>query len=344
MHPTPSNILQNRPLTHSAYRYAFQAQERDDEVKGEGNSINYTYRMHDTRLGRFFAVDPLFAQYAYNSTYAFSENRVIDRLELEGAETIQIKEINNTGRVYVQLISASGPLTVLDADGTPLATRKSLSNMVAIQYQGIMKYSSLVQKYRDATINGESVNPNPGELPTFSLNPPTKVTLVAPFYLGSSGFGVSVLKQSLKPGDIICSSCLINDYAASGTAVVTTGVVRISLIDEKGSSINTILGASTSEMQKFGDQIVEFIDNIDQLVQAELKVPKTSYKNSFEIKVTVNSTVEQSSEYRDFITDLQTKTLGKGIKITIAIDNNMDNIIDYTVRNNVEFGSVPKSD
>jgi hypothetical protein len=42
--------------------------------------------MHDPRIGRFFAVDPLAAKYAYNSPYAFSENRVIDGVELEGLE------------------------------------------------------------------------------------------------------------------------------------------------------------------------------------------------------------------------------------------------------------------
>ncbi len=42
--------------------------------------------MHDPRLGRFFAVDPLSRRYAYNSPYAFSENRVIDGVELEGLE------------------------------------------------------------------------------------------------------------------------------------------------------------------------------------------------------------------------------------------------------------------
>ncbi len=44
--------------------------------------------MHDPRLGRFFAVDPLSIQYSYNSPYAFSENRVIDGVELEGLEVI----------------------------------------------------------------------------------------------------------------------------------------------------------------------------------------------------------------------------------------------------------------
>ena len=70
----------------SDYRYGFQGQEKDDEVKGEGNSVNYKYRMHDPRIGRFFAVDPLSAKYPHNSPYAFSENRVIDGVELEGLE------------------------------------------------------------------------------------------------------------------------------------------------------------------------------------------------------------------------------------------------------------------
>ena len=42
--------------------------------------------MHDPRVGRFFAVDPLFREYPWNSPYAFSENRVIDAVELEGLE------------------------------------------------------------------------------------------------------------------------------------------------------------------------------------------------------------------------------------------------------------------
>ena len=68
------------------HRYGFQGQESDDEIKGEGNSWNYKYRMHDPRLGRFFAVDPLAGKYPHNSPYAFSENRVTDGIELEGLE------------------------------------------------------------------------------------------------------------------------------------------------------------------------------------------------------------------------------------------------------------------
>src|SRR5690554_3404956 len=83
-----------------SYRYGFQGQEMDDEIKGEGNSINYKYRMHDPRVGRFFAVDPLAGEYPWNSPYAFSENRVIDGIELEGLE-------------YFGIIDQEGGYTVL---------------------------------------------------------------------------------------------------------------------------------------------------------------------------------------------------------------------------------------
>jgi RHS repeat-associated protein len=72
------------------HAYGFQGQEGDDDIKGDGNSVNYKYRMHDPRIGRFFAVDPLAWQYSYNSPYAFSENRVVDAIELEGLEKVLI--------------------------------------------------------------------------------------------------------------------------------------------------------------------------------------------------------------------------------------------------------------
>ncbi len=61
--------------------------------------------MHDPRIGRFFAVDPLTAKYPHNSPYAFSENDVIASLELEGLEKVPANEIwDMTGST---LISAS---------------------------------------------------------------------------------------------------------------------------------------------------------------------------------------------------------------------------------------------
>jgi RHS repeat-associated protein len=81
----------NRHDPGNSYRYGFQGQEKDNELKGDGNSLNYTFRMHDPRVGRFFAVDPLSPKYPFYSPYQFSGNRVIDMVELEGLEPATTK-------------------------------------------------------------------------------------------------------------------------------------------------------------------------------------------------------------------------------------------------------------
>ena len=88
--------LPGRSASSSNYRYGFQGQEKDDEIKGEGLSVNYKHRMHDPRVGRFFAVDPLFKKYAYYSPYVFSGNRVIDAIDLEGSQPKQKRQSNTT--------------------------------------------------------------------------------------------------------------------------------------------------------------------------------------------------------------------------------------------------------
>lgn len=87
--------MPGKSASPTVYRFGFQGQEKDDEIKGTGNSLNYEYRMHDPRVGRFFATDPLESDYPYNSPYAFSENRVVDMIELEGLETSNTKISDN---------------------------------------------------------------------------------------------------------------------------------------------------------------------------------------------------------------------------------------------------------
>ncbi len=68
------------------YRFGFQGQEADNKIGGLGQHLNYTFRNYDSWIIRFGAIDPLAAKYAYWSPFAFSGNRVIDAVELEGLE------------------------------------------------------------------------------------------------------------------------------------------------------------------------------------------------------------------------------------------------------------------
>jgi RHS repeat-associated protein len=65
-------------------RWKFQEQEHIDDLGLNWDS--FKWRNHQPDIGRFFNIDPLAEKYVYNSTYAFSENKVIDGRELEGLE------------------------------------------------------------------------------------------------------------------------------------------------------------------------------------------------------------------------------------------------------------------
>ncbi|MDR2204859.1 MAG: hypothetical protein LBE36_01690 [Flavobacteriaceae bacterium] len=72
----------------SAYQnYKFQEQELQ-----ETGFYAFKWRQYMPDVGRFFNIDPLAEKYPYNSTYAFSENRVIDGRELEGLEWASTKD------------------------------------------------------------------------------------------------------------------------------------------------------------------------------------------------------------------------------------------------------------
>lgn len=76
--------MPNRHGQSASYRYGFQGQEKDDEVKGEGNSLNYTFRMHDPRAGRFFAIDPLAEHGPEYSPYSFCFNNPMHFTDPDG--------------------------------------------------------------------------------------------------------------------------------------------------------------------------------------------------------------------------------------------------------------------
>lgn len=79
----------------AVYRLGFQGQEKDDEIHGAtGTSYSYEYRIHDPRVGRFLSIDPLAAKYPFYSPYAFSGNRVLDAIELEGLEPLALNPMN----------------------------------------------------------------------------------------------------------------------------------------------------------------------------------------------------------------------------------------------------------
>jgi YD repeat-containing protein len=87
----------------------FQGQEFASKEFTNGCGLDmyeFKWRMDDPQIGRFWQTDPLANDYVYNSTYAFSENKVTSHIELEGKEARSIKEdetkIVNTPKPFAE--------------------------------------------------------------------------------------------------------------------------------------------------------------------------------------------------------------------------------------------------
>ncbi|WP_341903540.1 RHS repeat-associated core domain-containing protein [Fluviicola taffensis] len=77
-------MLHNRDLKLTStsgifapYRYSFNGMEKDDEVKGGGNSYTTEFRQYDPRLGRWLTIDPLSQNFPWQSPYVAFDNKPI---------------------------------------------------------------------------------------------------------------------------------------------------------------------------------------------------------------------------------------------------------------------------
>ena len=59
------------------YKYSFNGKEKDDEVKGAGNSYDYGARIYDPRLGRWLSIDPKFGSYQSVGPFTFTNDNPI---------------------------------------------------------------------------------------------------------------------------------------------------------------------------------------------------------------------------------------------------------------------------
>jgi len=87
---TPLTYSQNFTSTNiGGYRYFFNGQESDNEVYENGAFQNYGFRMYDTRVARFWGVDPLTKDYPMMTPFQFASCSPILLVDVEGLEGIE---------------------------------------------------------------------------------------------------------------------------------------------------------------------------------------------------------------------------------------------------------------
>jgi RHS repeat-associated protein len=70
-------VMPNRHGDDNQYRYGFNGKEKDNEIKGEGNSYTSFYRMLDPRIGRWLSTDPEEDEFPDVTPYCSVDNNPI---------------------------------------------------------------------------------------------------------------------------------------------------------------------------------------------------------------------------------------------------------------------------
>jgi RHS repeat-associated protein len=76
--------MSNRNFSSPSYRYGFNGMEKDDEMKGSGNSYDFGARLYNPRLGRFNAVDQYSREFASYSPYSYGKNNPVIFVDKNG--------------------------------------------------------------------------------------------------------------------------------------------------------------------------------------------------------------------------------------------------------------------
>jgi RHS repeat-associated protein len=89
----PKNCLYGKPIkalqgSKVCYRFSFNGMERDNEVKGNGNSYDFGARVNDPRLGRWLSCDPHEKRYPGFSPYMFANSNPIFFMDYNGKDGI----------------------------------------------------------------------------------------------------------------------------------------------------------------------------------------------------------------------------------------------------------------
>ncbi|MCC5924559.1 MAG: RHS repeat-associated core domain-containing protein [Crocinitomicaceae bacterium] len=99
--------LDGRTNQSDSYRYGFQGQEKDDEIKGAGNSYTTEFRQYDPRVGRWLSVDPLAHEFPWSSPYVVFDNNPIYYVDPDGQKPIPPKFTLPLPSLYTDLTSSN---------------------------------------------------------------------------------------------------------------------------------------------------------------------------------------------------------------------------------------------
>ena len=93
--------METRSFTSGEYRFGFNGKEKDDEIKGAGNAVDFGARIYDGRLGRWLSVDPMVRKYPGFTPYNFAINNPLCWIDKDGRDIIPTNWFSESGYMVV---------------------------------------------------------------------------------------------------------------------------------------------------------------------------------------------------------------------------------------------------
>ena len=126
--------MPGRQFNSGNYRFGFNGKEKDDELKGNGNSYDFGDRIYDPRIGNWLSIDPLFGKYPAFSPYSFAADNPILFVDRDGREiwiSFQDNRVKGAdGKPFLQKVQyKNGEL--YNADGSKYT--RSNSYLIAVK-------------------------------------------------------------------------------------------------------------------------------------------------------------------------------------------------------------------
>jgi RHS repeat-associated protein len=151
-------LMPGRHESAGDYRYGFQGQEMDDEVKGEGNNIGYEARMYDPRVGRWMSTDAFESKHPDQSPYNFAVNSPIIFIDSDGNDIVPATNVTYTHTANPVFYKDLGE-TNFDLSRSFTFSWNASSNEYDLSVPIYIKYTPAFNNPGDNGLNLEEENP-----------------------------------------------------------------------------------------------------------------------------------------------------------------------------------------
>jgi len=189
----------------SGYLFGFNGKENDNEIKGDGNSLDFGARIYDSRLGRWLSLDPEMKNYPNMSPYNYCANNPIKFVDFGGKDYgVYINHDDKTITIKATLYTTESGLK--DAQSSAMAWNNQsgtyqykVGEGTAAMYYDVKFEISVVQEPKFEDTQNQWINNIEGN--TFQTVPSRIITCSD----GSTAFGTTENEPGItrKGGSII---------------------------------------------------------------------------------------------------------------------------------------------